>query len=268
MADTQALAMRLKKTGLPEKAAIVYAHLLESGGAFPSNLAQKTRINRSTVYKILTDLSIKGLINEIQKGKKLYYQAERPAKLLRYARHQVDAAGDAYESVQKIFPELEGIYSLIPNKPRILYFEGSEGVLSIYEDHVTEQKPYEMLGIANTNEVLKFLGDTYFKKYRKMKERIGITTRGILPTGKESERYATDIYGDVSEKTRPRIRFLPKENFPFKGEITVYGTNKVSVMNLDEKYATGIVIEDETFHGLMRTIFDLAWKGSQTKVSD
>ncbi len=233
-----ALAIRLKKAGLSEKAATVYAFLLENGGSYPSAIAEKTGLNRSTVYKILIDLSVKGVINEIEKGKKLYYQIEKPSKLLRFAEHQVTAASDAYESVQNLYPELEGYYALLPHKPRVLYFEGKDEVVSIYDDHIAEKKPYEMLGFANTTSVLEFLEKDYFKKYRKRKQEIGITTRGIFPADATSKKYVSSVYDDVSEKTKPSLRFIPQEEFPFQGEITIYGESKVSIINLGTKRLT------------------------------
>ena len=57
------------------------------------------------------------------------------------------------------------------------------------------------------------------------------------------------------------MRFVSKESFPFKGEITVYGTNKVAIVNLNKEYLTGLIIEDETIHNMMKMIFELSWKG-------
>ena len=265
MDDVAGLVPGLKKSGLSEKAALVYTCLLDSGGAYPSQIADETRINRSTVYKILTDLSIKGLINEIQKGKKLYYQIEKPNKLLRYAEHQVVAASDAYESVQKIYPELEGYFAALENKPRMFYFEGHESVLSIYEDQLIDRKPFEMLAIANTANVLDFLPSNFYKHFRRRKVELGVTTRGILPAEAKSQTIL-DLYSDVPEKYQAKIRYLPREEFPFKGEIIVYGEDRVSITNLGPKRVSGIIIEDQGFNQMMRMIFDLAWKAASPSI--
>ena len=72
--ENEAITRHLEKIGLNDKSALIYSTLLTMGGAYPSALADATRINRSTVYKILLDLSIKGLVTEIERSKKLYYQ--------------------------------------------------------------------------------------------------------------------------------------------------------------------------------------------------
>lgn len=73
------LIFQLAKIGLSKKAAKIYtALLLNSGGLYPSKLAEITKINRSTVYKVLLDLSIKELATEIIKGKKTLLSDRKP----------------------------------------------------------------------------------------------------------------------------------------------------------------------------------------------
>lgn len=262
--EPQKLVAHIRRSGLSEKAALVYATLLEVGGAYPSYIASHTHLNRSTVYKILLDLSVKGLVTEIEKGKKLYYQLEKPEKLIRFAERQVTSASDAYEQVQKLYPELQGYFALLDKKPRVSYYEGVDGALSIYEDHVASKKPYEMLSFANTATILNFLPEKFYKKYRSRKAAIGITTRGILPDDGSSRDLAS-IYTDVPEKYRAVIRYVSKEDFPFEGEIVAYGENKVAITNLDARHISGTIIEDRSFHLMMRSIFNLAWAGAKEK---
>ena len=68
---------KLEKTGFSDKEALVYLTLLELGGASPSKIAEYAELNRTTVYKILLNLSVRGLINEIEKRNKLFYQIYR-----------------------------------------------------------------------------------------------------------------------------------------------------------------------------------------------
>ncbi|TSC77770.1 MAG: Transcriptional regulator, TrmB [Parcubacteria group bacterium Gr01-1014_29] len=262
MKSIDTLISQFTKIGLSQKSALLYARLLELGGAYPSRLAEITQINRSTVYKILTDLSIKGLVNEIQKGKKLYYQVERPSKLLRYAQYQVDNANDIYDNVKRIYPEIQGLYSLLPDKPKVLYFEGVDGIMSVYDDHISQGKKYEMLWFTNTKDIIRFFPKNYFKKYRQAKEKIGITTRGILPDDEYSKKQLKEAYADVSNKIKPVVRTIPKEKFLFKGEITIYGDNKISITDVEEDHMMGLIIENNRLHQMMRMVFELAWKGA------
>ena len=257
------LLAKLRQAGLSEKTASVYGFLASVGGAFPSRIALETHLNRSTVYKILTDLSVKGLVSEIEKGKKLYYQVEKPQKFLRYAEQTVNRAKDAFEMAHKIFPELEGLYSLTPNKPKIKFFEDRDGLRSIFEDHVSEKEPYEMLGFANAAQLERFFKFDFIRAYVKQKERIGITTRGIIPDTEVDQTYNSRMYAGVKKNIWLNIRHIPAKDFPFNGEITIYGTRKVSIINFDETHLVGIIIEDKAIHDMMVRIFELAWKGAE-----
>lgn len=252
----------IKNIGLSEKSSQVYLALLELGGAFPSQVAKHTKLQRSTVYEILADLSVKGLISEIKKRNKYFYTIENPKRLINFSNRSIIRKQEAHEKLQEFLPNLEGLYNGVTDKPKVSYFEGVDGVMEIYEDHISAQKRYEMLGFVNVAELMGFLPHKKYLEYVRKKERIGITSRGIIPNTKEDRSYEKTIYKAISKKILPQVRYVSKEEFPWKGDITVYGMNKVSIINFSEKQVTGIIIESETIHKMMRMIFELAWKGA------
>ena len=46
---------------------------------------------------------------------------------------------------------------------RLRFFDGKEGVLNVYLDHVEVSKPYEMLSFSNTAELMKFITPEFRK---------------------------------------------------------------------------------------------------------
>lgn len=258
--NADSLPSTFEKVGLTHKEALIYSTLIKLGGAYPSKIADETKLNRSTVYKILLDLSVKGLVNEIRNKGKLYYQIERPAKLVRYAKDQAALANDRLETVQNMLPELEGVYALFSSKPKITYFEDIEGILSIYEDHIATTEKYEMLAFANAAELENVFPEKCFRNYRLAKERIGITTRGIITESEENATFIERTYAGFKEGIVPKTKLVPAAEFPFKGELTIYRNNRVSIVNLNKEHLTGLIIEDETIYNMLRMIFEMAWK--------
>ncbi len=252
----------LRSIGLPEKSALVYAAVLEAGVAFPSKISETTKLNRSTVYKILSDLRVKGLVTEIERNKKLCYQIEDPSRLQSFAKSLIGVAEERYAYAQKIMPELEGLFSLSPKKPRVRFFEGLDGVLAVYNEHVGENEPYEMLSYSNVEELIKLLPKPFVQTYIKQKERIGITTRAIFPDSTLGKTYNKELYAGAPKNILIRSRTIPAESFPFKADVTMFGKTKISIINFHENVLIGVIIEDETIAGLMRMIFELAWKGA------
>ncbi len=255
------LLKKLQKSGLSDKEALVYLALLELGGAYPSKIATYTSLNRSTVYMVLLNLSVRGLVNEIEKKNKLFYQIENPKKLVRYTKSKLSMIQDEIENAERILPDIEGLFSNI-DKPKITYYEGIEGIKNIYESHINVSKPYEMLAWANASGLESVLPAEFFIHYRRTKEQKGITTRGIIPD-KESDRSFTDrTYEGFKNEIIPIMRFISQNKFPYNAEVTIYGDKSVSIVNLGKEKLTGVIIEDETIHGLMKMIFELSWSSS------
>lgn len=259
------LAKKLIHTGLSEKEALIYASLLElGGGSFPSNIAEKAGIKRSTAYKILVSLSIKGLVNEIEKRNKIYYQIEQPEKLIRYSKSQIQIAEDNLEKAQRLFPELQGLYALSEGKPRVRFFEGTEEVNSIYLEMIKPgQKPYEMLAFANAKA---FKNNMSFKEVRhfvKEKEKLDIPVRGIVPDTEEDRQFNPTVFEGIKKKYWPELRFIPANMFPFETEITLYGTDKVAIAKFGNKHPIAVIIEDAVIYGTIKLMFELAWMGAE-----
>ena len=145
----QKLLSAIQNSGLSEKGAQVYLTLLDLGGAFPSQIAKHAKLQRSTVYEVLSDLAIKGLVSEVEKRGKYFYSIEHPQRLLHFSERAVLRAQEQQQKLQELLPNLEGLYAGVSNKPKISYFEGINGVMEIYEDHLATHKKYEMVGFVN-----------------------------------------------------------------------------------------------------------------------
>ncbi|HEY4505295.1 MAG TPA: helix-turn-helix domain-containing protein [Candidatus Paceibacterota bacterium] len=259
------LTSKLSRAGLSEKEAQIYAYLIESGGAFPTEIAKHTGLNRTTVYKILEILSIKGIVTELEKQKKFFYQAESPKSLERFVSSQMTMAKRQIESLEQVLPTLEGLFNASPNKPIVRFFEGEEGVLNVYRDHVEGGKSYEMLSFSNTADLMKFITPEFRDDYIRKKAKIGITTRAVLPDTELDVDYNETIYVKFPKNIWPEIKNITSKDFPFKSDLTIYSTNKVSIINFNEPKLAGTIIEDQIVHDMMKMIFELAWLGAGEK---
>ncbi len=254
------LVEKLQKSGFSDKEAKIYVSTLELGGGYPSKIAEYSGLNRSTTYQVLLNLSVKGLVNEIEKKNKIFYQVEKPEKIIGYAKNKIRMAEDGLEKLKSVLPDIEGLYGALGTRPKITYYEGKEGMLTIYQDHVNTEKSYEMLAWANADELRNFLPAKFFDNYVKTKEKISITTRGIIPDTQENREFNEIRYKDISKKIWPDMKFLKPDLFPLTGEITIYGVNKVSIVNFEKNTMVGTIIEDQAIHNIMKTIFELSWQ--------
>jgi sugar-specific transcriptional regulator TrmB len=255
------LKEKLEKAGLTDNEALIYSYLLDVGGAYPSAIASATRINRSTVYKALLQMSIKSLVSEVERSKKQFYQITNSNALVAYTRQQVKMAQNMTEVAEGLFPKIEELIQNAGYKPKVSTFDGIEAVLKMYEDHLHQEKPYEMVAIANADQLYKFFPKTFFEKYRKTKEVKGITTRGIVPDTKENRAFVDKTYKSfgIAQKYWPVMKYIDPALFSQEAEVTIYGERKVSIARLTEKHPIGTIIEDDVVYSMFKMMFEVMW---------
>jgi HTH-type transcriptional regulator, sugar sensing transcriptional regulator len=263
------LIKKLIKSELTEKEALVYLSVLELGGAFPSRIAKYAGLRRATTYNILTTLSVRGFVNEIKNKNKIYYQIDKPESILKYTKSKLHKAEESIEQINEILPDIKNIFSSILNQPKITYYSGEKGIFDIFDDMVNNQKPYEMLVFVNGKEFINVLNNDnrdYYQNFMKTKETKNITTRTIIPDTKEDRKAGDIFYEGINKKFWPNFRYTEKNTFPSASEVTIYGTNKVSIINFKKDYETGVIIEDQAIHDMMKAIFELSWDSRQLKI--
>ncbi len=265
MQNIKNLADKLQETGLSDKEIVIYTTLFDmGGGGYPSAISTKAKLNRSTTYKALMSLSIKGLVNEIEKKNKIYYQLNKPDRLIKYIEYRSDQVAKKVSDIKQLLPELSQIFQHLSNTPKVLFFEGSLEVAEIYKD-MTSYSDYEMLALFNACEFEKFLGNTALKEFVRKREEMRISMRAILPDTIRDLDYTERVYGSIKKEYFPITRHISANDFPFDGDITIYGKNRIAIIKLDKETPTsqliGVIIEDAMVHGMMKMFFELAWKG-------
>lgn len=244
---------QLQRFGLNAKEASVYLALLELGEPVAvTPVSKRAKINRTTTYDILLTLEKKNLvINHVHK-KLHYYSAEKPEKLIAYLKERARRLLERAEEVETLLPELKSIHNAIPNKPRVQFFEGVEGLLHVYEDTLTSSEEIRAYASDQANQAAV---PGYFPKYYHRRTAKKIPIRAIFPDSpQDRERHALD-------KIELRKSLLvPKSVMNFTPEINFYD-NKIMIADWKEKL--GIIIESEEIANVFKQSFDLAWEAAK-----
>lgn len=245
--DSRALEITLQSFGFSEKEANVYISLLELGRGTVTEISRKAGINRTTGYDILDSLAAKGVVNISGKEPKQEYSAESPASITEYLRRQAAIAAEHIKKSEEIVPELTSIHAL-KNRPKIRFYEGTEGLKNVYEDTLTSKETIR--AYATIDDMHKALPN-YFPEYYKRRASKNISIKGIVPRteqGLDRQKY------NAEEKRE--IAFVPADKYYFSPEINIYD-NKVMIASWREKL--GIIIESEEIADAMKKIYELAW---------
>lgn len=239
------LTKTLQGIGFRDVEAKVYLATLELGEALASEIAKKARLKRPSVYVILKDLMKKGHISSYSRRGVTRFMARDP-KLI------VSAATERADSAHHSLPELLALYKHgdKPGKPRIQYFEDTEGLITIMEDTiVTADKT--ILSWADLALAYNTLRDYYPTYTRKRIER-NIFVKGIYEDNKIGLMFQQNAI-----KARREVRLIPEKTYNLTNEIMIYD-DKVAI--LSHKDLIGVIIQSQDVADSQRAIFHLGWE--------
>lgn len=245
----------LEAIGLKDKEAKVYFACLQLGEDTAFNISIRSRIRRSTCYFVLDKLITRGFISIKRTPRVTFYSAISPTTLLLKIEKQKD-------SLEKVMPELDKIWTEQPHKPSIQVFEGYEGVAQVYREAGEQiQKYEEFLYFGSTKHFLedekyKGLLDLYLKEMKNKRYR----AREILV---QDELEGSDYLEQIKVNNNPnhQIRFFPKGIKFFENDNMIYG-DKLAIFSL-KKEVFVMVIESENIAASYRNLFELAWEGAK-----
>jgi sugar-specific transcriptional regulator TrmB len=235
----------LEQTNLRPEEVRIYLSALELGASSASDIAKKAQIQRTYFYDLSKTLIEGGFLRRSKKGKKMIYFAENPEKIVEIERKKL-------EKLEKAIPELKALYNTSGKKPRISYFEGSEGIDQINND--TLKQKGEIVGFT-TPLFVKYKNERLSREY--ITNRISSKNQ-VRAIGEMSNEILALQRRDKEELRETRI--LPQKIFSSNIEIGVYG-NKMFV--LDYKQEFGFIIEGAEIAKVFKMIFEIVWSSGK-----
>jgi len=230
----------LKEIGLNEKEIKIYLALLKLGQNTVNNIAGQADLNRVSTYDLLKGLLEKGVVSYVIKSGVKYFEAVEPSRFL-------DDLKVKQEKIKEVLPELEAIKKSLLEKPKIEIYEGINGLKSIFNDILKENKQTDFIGAPKMLEALEF----YFPHFINQKRKQNIFSRVITEDCKEMREYKRK-----APKKHVDIKFVKH-----KIEVTkiIYG-NKITYLTFNKENSIGILINNKDIVNTERNLFELLWK--------
>lgn len=244
------LEQELISIGLNEKEAKIYLSSLELGQSTVQSIAVKAAINRATTYFIIDGLMQRGLMSSFHKGKKQYFIAADPERLIEILEQEKEKIENKKENLQKLLPQLRSLNNKQGGRPLVRYYEGKDGVTSMVDEvlKAASGTVYMAYSVDAVNDVFD---EKDVVRWRKIRVERDVKMK-VMYTYKNGE--LKDIPN--SENTK-----IPFDKFPITCDIAVYG-NKVRIASLANRMV-GIVIEDEEIAKSMESILKLALESAK-----
>lgn len=237
----------LEEIGLKDKKARVYLACLELGSARASDIALLAGVERTTVYEILEYLIKEGLVSSTPKGHGSLFLAEPPERL-----HI--ALQDRQKKLEKVLPELESIFNVGKPRPRVRFYEGLEGVRTVFLDTLTthEGRLRAILSIADLQE---FIGKDWFNDYTNQR----IASGNKLFVIRSESREVGGIYPSSTKDNR-EVRLTPR-GMEFGLSQYLYDTKVAIISTKKEGY--GIIVESADYYLTQSNLFEVLWDVSR-----
>lgn len=244
----------LMELGLLESEADIYLQLVRTSGIHPaSTIAQRLKMNRTTVYKSLMKLAKMGLITKTMKHGIICFLVEEPdkniEKLLIEKKRRMNF-------VSRLFLEsLQDIQNLRKEElltPKMRYYEGLEGIKRVYEDTLVESETIYAFENLNTMdpEVYDYLLNDYVLR-RTEKE---IFAYVITPESKKNKDYRS-----WDNKYNKETKFLSDKLFPMEIEMNIYG-KKTALFSYKSNEMFAVILESASIANSLKAIFNVCWK--------
>lgn len=229
---------------LNQKEAEILLAILEIGPAAISDISKKAKIKRPTVYDLIEGLIKKGLILKVPFGKRIFYKATEPKKILGFVEQKK-------QNLENLMPELEALFLTKPNQPKVRFYTGKEGLKSIYEEMLdTHKKIYTVFSFDDFLTVFTEKDNEHF--FEILKNAGGVLYDLIKPTPLAKKSIKEKIY----RKGVTKIKFLPND---FKVSIDqLVSGNKVAMISF--KSLVGVLIEDQDIADSQKEFNKYLWE--------
>lgn len=231
----------LIEAGLNDREVKVYLATLELGQSTVLPISKQAGVKRTYCYDILADLQKRGLVSYFEQNNRRRYVAEDPKKLEHMLKERLD-------NISLVLPELRSIYNKSGEKPKVRYFEGKEGVLSIYRELAT-QKSFD--AIASPQYIYRHLG----KDFEALSKKIGASNTTIreLITGEGvGAEYIMDYKKPLQE-----ARVLP-DYVKISTDLLMYA-DKLAIISYAE-HIHAVVIESKDIINTQKALFEVIWQ--------
>ena len=237
----------LKDIGLTDKEIAVYSVLLPLGSASVRLLAQKTGINRGSVYDALEVLLKKGLIASEARGAGRRFLMRSPDEILETLQAQKHHLELTEKKVHAMLPTLFSFYTKHGGRPSVEYFDSNDGIRRILEDvlETVSRLPEKRYSTYSSKSVRSYLYKL-FPDFTREKVRRGIRTRVIA-------------LGSGGDPKNLKLAERKEVGGDAPAYMIIYGSKIAMLSVAEDETPFGVLVRDEKIASTQQILFDHLW---------
>jgi len=252
-----------EKLGLKKEHADIYSALLEGGTMPAGSLAKRLSIPRSTLYGLLNDLALSGLVLQNEKENVKLWQAVNPENIKNILNDQINSLENTRNSFDGLLEKLKLSQKTDFSSPKFNYFEGAEEMKTMLKNVLLYDNLHTEL-CWPVKDIIKVVGEEFLHEFNKKRVRNNIYIRVIWPMDKTSD-ITKDTFLAPGKEVKREVRIAP-EGVDFSMGYWAYG-NKVIFMS-SKKENFGFIVESKELRQLLKTQFEILWNISKPLKDD
>lgn len=250
--NTDKIVEFVQKLGFSVEAARVYQALAIRGPMSISELSRESGVERTALYRMMDELTAKGVIDELLAYKSRRYGAADPGKielLVEQEKQRVRTLEAGFLPFAQAVGELSG-----KRATQTRYYRGAEGIRQILWNETKAKGPQVAYTYRNLEEVV---GVPFFRKYAAEIDRRGIQLRDLrsdafLESTDKPEFVKVHINNDA-------WRYLPDSVLRLNHNMDIYD-DTISIYYWEENDVFGVEIQNQKIADTQRGIFEILWK--------
>lgn len=259
--DMDSVQKQLEELGLSANEVKVYMASLELGAATAQQLAAKAAVVRPTAYVAIGGLVKRGLMSSHTRGKKQFFQGERPTRLLRLMEEEKKKIIERETRLKSLLPGLESLIANTGEKMDVKYYEGWDG-LKILQKILIDSgvKSFDVIMFQS----VAIVGFNKLPADKTVNYNLDVVSKGI--------KKRQLIIGDLRKlKTwRPFVRnansqykVLPSKDIDTSSEMAVFGDTIVLISY--SEVPLGCLVKNDDTARLARFMFETVWNSKATR---
>jgi len=238
-----------KSLGFSENEIKIISFLFRQKKSTAREISQTTAISFSSVQYGISNLTSREIVRCLPK-KEDVFEICSEKDLFKWIEEQKENNKNVYENAKKDIHSFLLALQGSSWKPEVMYYEGKEGIINIYEDMIETGK--DIYCWTDIQKIETLLGK-YMKEFIKNRVKNKIVTYAILPINDMNIKYA--------KKNEEKREVKLTKNLPIDGEIRIYGDN-VAVITFEKTKPIGFVFRGSIITNLFKSIFESYWKKS------
>jgi sugar-specific transcriptional regulator TrmB len=249
----------LEDIGLSSNEITIYTYLLRQGNSSGRNIVIATNLDKSSVYRALSELQKKRLVNSLGEARNQLFQISDTFHLLDLVRKKEEEINEVKKNVESLITDIQAYAKNSYKSLNIHVFEGSTGYKTWLEERLNGNVKLIREIIPQKYQIHFDNYYEYMDAYITRRKQKGIQLR-TLNDSKGKNDHLDRMRKDILKEAR---------NFPgelhFDAALSTFG-NKTAFYTDKRGNFMGIILEDVLISRLINSLFDYIW--SQSKAVD